>query len=62
MAYELPIVIWALLTEGRIRGGDNKPEIYWTRAQAKLAKLHLYPDDEVVRIRVSLLEDPQASA
>ena len=56
MSYELPIVIWALLTEGRIRGGDNKPEIYWTKMMATLAQKR-YPHDKVVRVRVSLAEE-----
>jgi len=54
MAYELPIVIYALIVDGRIRGGDNKPEIYWTKAMARLAKKNRYPDDELVRVRISL--------
>jgi len=51
--YELPIVIYAVMVDGRIRGGDNKPEIYWTQSQAKLAARRNV-GDRVVRVRVSL--------
>jgi len=60
MAYELPIVVYALLVDGRIRGGDDKPEIYWTWARAKLARKR-YPECELVRVRVSL-EEPAEGA
>jgi hypothetical protein len=51
MAYELPIVIYALMVDERIRGGDNRPAIYWTKA---MAKLDMKPGETIVRVRVSL--------
>lgn len=44
--------VWALMTaEGRPRGGDSKPHIYWTKAQAKRVQ-RLFPDCTVVAVRV----------
>jgi len=47
-----PVNVWALVDpRGKVRGGDYKCAIYWTRAMAKLEQQD-FPECQVVRVVV----------
>lgn len=47
--------VWALLTpDGRPRGGDDRPHIYWTQARAKEAQ-ERFPECSVEAVRIAVV-------